>query len=201
MPCRRHRWRTWEYGQAGADRRWLLKLHGCVTHPEDIVLSREDYLRYDAGRAALAGLVQGLLITRHMLFVGFSLGDDNFHRIADAVRRAVKREPFGTSLSVAGNRLLKEIWAKVLSWVEFGALPESPRLLEIFLDRLAACSAATADHLFDAKYEATLSSSEVSLRQELGRLAAFVERIPASERTGAAWAEVAALLKRLKAAN
>ncbi|HKB37873.1 MAG TPA: SIR2 family protein, partial [Gemmataceae bacterium] len=95
------------YQAARGGRRWLLKLHGCVSRPGDIVLTREDYLRYDTSRAALAGLVQGLLITRHMLFVGFSLVDDNFHRIADAVRRAVKREPFGTSLSVAGNRLLR----------------------------------------------------------------------------------------------
>jgi len=63
--------------------RWLLKMHGCVAHPEDIVLTREDYLRYADRRAALAGIVQALLITRHMLFVGFSLTDDNFHRIVD----------------------------------------------------------------------------------------------------------------------
>lgn len=185
------------YDPVAGDRRWLLKLHGCVTHPDDIVLTREDYLRYDAGRAALAGLVQGLLITRHMLFVGFSLGDDNFHRIADAVRRAVRREPFGTSLSVAGNRLLQEIWAKDLSWVEFGGLPESPRLLEIFLDRLAARSAATADHLFDTKYDATLTASEKSLRHELDRLADFIAHVPATERQGAAWTEVMALYARL----
>jgi hypothetical protein len=69
------------YDPAGGGRRWLLKLHGCVRRPKDIVLTREDYLRYDADRAPLAGLVQGLLITGHVLFVGFSLADDNFHRI------------------------------------------------------------------------------------------------------------------------
>src|SRR3712207_8779016 len=35
------------------------------------------------------GMVQALLITRHMLFVGFSLTDDNFHRIAYDVRSAL----------------------------------------------------------------------------------------------------------------
>ena len=30
-----------------------------------------------------------MLITKHMLFVGFSLNDDNFHRIMDAVRGAI----------------------------------------------------------------------------------------------------------------
>ena len=30
-----------------------------------------------------------MLITKHMLFVGFSLNDDNFHKIMDAVRAAM----------------------------------------------------------------------------------------------------------------
>lgn len=40
-------------------------------------------MRYSTNRSALSGIVQSLLITRHMLFVGFSLKDDNFHRIID----------------------------------------------------------------------------------------------------------------------
>ena len=52
-------------------RRWLLKMHGSVSHPESVVLTRQDYLRYAEHWGALAGIVQALLITRHMLFVGF----------------------------------------------------------------------------------------------------------------------------------
>jgi hypothetical protein len=185
------------YQPAGGGRRWLLKLHGCITRPKDIVLTREDYLRYDTKRAALAGLVQGLLITKHMLFVGFSLADDNFHRIADAVRRAVRREPFGTSLSVAGNRLLREVWSKDLDWVELGDMPASARLLDIFLDRLAARTVSAADHLFNPNYEAALSPSEKRLRDELNRLAAFLSGVPRAERRGAAWGKIERLLSRL----
>ncbi len=94
------------YQAAAQHSRWLLTVHGCVTHPEDIVLTREDYLRYAERRATLAGIVQALLITRHMLFVGFSLTDDNFLRMADDVRRALgapstaatDKRPFGTAL-------------------------------------------------------------------------------------------------------
>jgi hypothetical protein len=185
------------YQLAGEGRRWLLKLHGCVSQPEDIVLTREDYLRYDVERGALAGLVQGLLITRHMLFIGFSLGDDNFHRIADAVRRAVQREPFGTSLSVAGNPLLREVWSRDLDWIELGELPGSARLLEIFLDRLAARAVATADYLFDPKYQSVLSEPETRLRDQLTGLADFVGGVPGQQRQGAPWAEVERLLGRL----
>lgn len=31
--------------------RWLLKMHGCVTRPNDIVLTRNDYIRFAAGKA------------------------------------------------------------------------------------------------------------------------------------------------------
>jgi len=184
------------YKQASGGRRWLLKMHGCVNHPEDIVLTRKDYLRYDSERAALAGLVQGLLLTRHVLFVGFSLSDDNFHRIADAVRRVTK-ERFGTALAVAANRLLTEVWGADLNWVEFGELPDSARSLEIFLDRLAARTVSSANHLFDAKYEATLTPSEINLRGQLEALASLFTATTVPERQGAAWLEVERFLGRV----
>ena len=34
---------------AGASK-WLLKMHGCVSEPEDIVLTRRDYIRYSENR-------------------------------------------------------------------------------------------------------------------------------------------------------
>jgi hypothetical protein len=69
--------------------RFLLKLHGCVNHPEDIVLTRTDYIRYREKGAVLAGVMQSALLTKHLLYIGFSLTDDNFHTIFDAVRRSV----------------------------------------------------------------------------------------------------------------
>src|SRR4051794_18567552 len=48
----------------------LLKMHGDVNNPASIVLSREDYLGYDDSKSALAGVVQSMLITKHMLFAG-----------------------------------------------------------------------------------------------------------------------------------
>ena len=79
-------------------------------------MTREDCLRFEERRAALAGIVQALLVTRHMLFVGFDLQDDNFHRIADAIRKVMtrpgndgKRARLGTVVSVTENRLLQEV--------------------------------------------------------------------------------------------
>lgn len=69
-------------------KKWLLKMHGCVTRPEEIVLTKQDYIRYTDRFAALSGIVQSLLLTKHLLFVGFSLDDDNFVRIFDSVKKA-----------------------------------------------------------------------------------------------------------------
>lgn len=45
--------------------RWLLKMHGCVSVPEDVVLTGKDYEHYESSKMkALTGLVQGNLMTR-----------------------------------------------------------------------------------------------------------------------------------------
>lgn len=110
---------------AAESRCWLLKLHGSVDDPERIVLSRDDYLRFEGEGVALAGIVQAMLLTRHMLFVGYSLSDDNFHRLMHQVRSAVGERPkrpggdrFATALTpvpwrarprgVGGRRVLRE---------------------------------------------------------------------------------------------
>lgn len=69
---------------------WLLKMHGCVTAPDEIVITREDYEKYESSRArALIGLVQASLMTKHLVFIGFSLSDPNYLRIVDEVRMAL----------------------------------------------------------------------------------------------------------------
>ncbi len=49
--------------------RWLLKMHGCVSQPEDIVLTRKDYIRYAETSAALGG--EGVLCCSKRFWVRF----------------------------------------------------------------------------------------------------------------------------------
>ena len=208
------------YDPASPGNRWILKLHGCVHHPEDIVLTRSDYLRYDDRRAALKGIVQALLITRHMLFVGFSMGDENFHRIIEQVRKAVRGDgrclvcgspqtlevedrqetlphgKFGTVLSTAPNPFVKQLWERDLEWFNFGEqeTPEAYRLQEIFLDYLASQSASATAYLMNPRYDDILSSGERSLRNELENLVNKVNQDKIKETAG--WEEFKRLLKR-----
>lgn len=178
---------------------WLLKMHGSVTHPDDIVLTSDDYLSYGERRAALKGIVQALLITRRMLFVGFSLTDPNFLQIAHDVRRAIPRrgddEPFGTALLLEST-ILADLWTGDLQIhaMDTGSPAESARRLEILLDLVVAESNPTSRHLLDPAYAGLLSVDEVALRDALGALS--VAGTGAAGRAPA-WAAVARLLDEM----
>jgi len=200
--------------------RWLLKMHGCVNHLEDIVLTREDFLRYADRRSALAGIVQALLITRHMLFVGFSLSDENFLRIADQVRkvvrlpdaggRRVQGEPFGTALLIGSSPLLRDLWQGDITCLSLvpdvtdeTALSEDERdlrrregaaHLEILLDYVVAASNQRVAHVLNDRYDGLLNAAEIGLRDQLLRLR---DGATAEMRQLPAWKPVAEMIRSL----
>jgi hypothetical protein len=186
--------------------RWLLKLHGTIAESQDIVLTRDDYLAYHDRRAALSGIVQGLLITKQLLFVGFSLTDETFHRIAHDVRKAIRpagdegrgRE-FGTAVVLDADPLRERLWAGDVRFVSAAVEPSSPlaaaRRVEIFLDRLLAASTTRNQHLLDHTYDDLLEPPERELRDALLE---FIERMEASPASTAdAWTELEQLAHRL----
>ncbi|MBE4717299.1 SIR2 family protein [Pseudarthrobacter sp. AB1] len=173
--------------------RWLLKLHGTVTKPESIVLTRDDYLDHNTNRQALSALVKAHLVTHHMLFVGFGLEDDHFHEIIHDVRRALPKRrlnqprPFGTVLSLDAADSKRHIWQGQLDFISVtdDARPQGPvdeesaaalvlaagRKLEIFLDALGAFSSDSHSYLLAPLYTEGLSHEERGLRQQLLALA------------------------------
>lgn len=196
------------YERPGGGQPWLLKLHGSVTRPAEIVLTREDYIRYGDQRAALAGIVQAMLITRHMLFVGFSLADDNFNRIADDVRKVVRApgaksnspSPFGTALLLHEQTLLAQLWRSDLDCVPIAPAEEArtdsqaARLLEIFLDFLASETTENSSHLLDVTFDGTLTDDERELRNWLQ---VFMGGVTPNMEQAPAWHTIARLLDSL----
>ena len=153
---------------------WLLKLHGSTDDPDRIVLSREDYLRFEGEGAALAGVVQAMLLTRHMLFVGYSLSDDNFHRLVHQVRGAVGAADdrpggqFGTALTPTAPRLAEDLWGDDVRFVSTAGESEvDVRRLAILLDYIGLESAAPAAHVLDDSYRAVFTPDELALRDQL----------------------------------
>ncbi|MFW3172059.1 SIR2 family protein [Geodermatophilus sp. CPCC 206100] len=184
-------------------RPWLLKLHGDAAHPESIVLTREEYLQFGDSRAALAGVLHSLLLTRHVLFVGTSMQDDDLIRIAHQVRTAIQapgaapRRRSGTVLALQEDPARARLWERDVETVAISPAGTSPaeaaRLLEVLLDLIGCLSTPPTGYLLDPAYRGLLNEEERALAEAL----ATVERaVP--ERTGtSATGEVAALLRRL----
>lgn len=187
-----------EHG-AEPGKRWLLKLHGTVTDPATIVLTREDYLGYGRGRHALSALAKGLLLTRHLLFVGFGLTDDHFHEIMYDVREvlpAERRRQLGTALVLDEDPLRDELWGADLDLRSVGGadVPEQARNLEIFLDCVLAHTTTGFPFFLNPRYERQLSDAERELRD---RLQAFVEQTTPEQRDTSAWRELSRVLDGL----
>ncbi|MGY1773043.1 SIR2 family protein [Blastococcus sp. SYSU D00813] len=183
---------------------WLLKLHGDAAHPESVVLTREEYLEFGDTRAALAGVLHSLLLTRHVLFVGTSMLDDDLIRIAHQVRRAVQvpgapsRRRAGTVLALREDPARSRLWARDVTTVAMSRADTSPaeaaRRLEVLLDLIGCLSTPPTGYLLDPSYRGLLDEQERELAEALQGVAAALPA--AGERTSAA-EEVAALLRRL----
>ena len=163
---------------AGQNDDWLLKLHGSVTDPNSIVLTRDDYLGFSTSRNALSALVKATLMTQHLLFVGFGLTDDHFHEILHDVKRALPPEPrnqegAATALMLSTDPLDRKMWASQLNLVSMSkesrnaSSTSTGRTLEIFLDLLVALSTDSHSYLLAEGYEGALTEAEKSLRETL----------------------------------
>lgn len=165
----------------GKDGRWMLKLHGSVQQPRSIVLARQDYLGLPERSAALFGILQAMMMTKHMLFVGYSLTDDTFHRVMHDVRRARGENggPIGTALTLFDDPLLRKLWGDVLNFVPMEPRPKkvtdadrarAARKLEIVLDEIAIHSADISTFLLDPTYDGVLDDNERIIRREAAQL-------------------------------
>lgn len=156
---------------------WLLKMHGCINHPGDIVLTQNDYDMYADRRAALAGIVQASLITKHLLFVGFGLRDPNFIQIISTVRKSIEHHSssqrhLGTSIQLSHLQDLSSEFSRDLSfaWMNKKSPAKAARLSEIFLDLVAAEASNPTRFLNSPMYTSLLSPQEKILQDKIRAL-------------------------------
>jgi hypothetical protein len=161
-------------GVVSAGKRWLLKLHGTIG--KDLVLTRSEYLGAISSHAALRGLVQAMLLTRHMLFVGYSLSDEDFHQLVHEVRESVggdESTSFGTVMLLQDRQYLSKLWPD-LSFVSTNVggsnesnVYQSARNLSIMLDYIGANSASDVTFVVDESYGKMKSDHELRLAEIL----------------------------------
>ncbi len=175
------------YGRVVEGRPWLLKLHGSIDHRDHhdhIVLTRSDYMSLARERSALFGIVQALLVTKHLLFVGDSLSDDDFHQLVDEIRIAT-----ASSNTEADTRLgtvlmtshwpLAGMWNDLLHIQEVGEGDSATRCrhLQIFLDYVAHLSTPHDAHLLDDSFAGLLDTDEEQIAAGLRTVHQVVQQV------------------------
>lgn len=164
---------------------WLLKLHGDIAQPETIVLTAKQYRALNTDRHALRGVVQSLMLTSHLLFVGFGFADEDFLAMSNAVQnvRRLAEEPHnpsvGTAIELRESPAAKKKYAELD--YQHAAPADAPvkvaaRLLEVLLDRIAwRCQVAgsgRASYLLDPDYEQDATEPDRILAEALQQLRA-----------------------------
>ena len=64
----------------------VYKMHGDISAPEKAVLTKDDYERYNVYRQLFSTTLQGDLVSKTFLFVGFSFDDPNLEYILSRIR-------------------------------------------------------------------------------------------------------------------
>jgi hypothetical protein len=76
----------------GIDKPWahsiLYKMHGSVDHPAEVVIAKDDYELYRRTRPGFLQVLTGQLVTKQMLFLGFSFTDPNIAHLFASIREA-----------------------------------------------------------------------------------------------------------------
>lgn len=187
---------------------WLLKYHGCVTRKETIVITSDDYEELSKRYGALQAVVESLMMTSHLMFVGFSMADADFidaARRVRAVRELADREDppeMATVLALHPDAVSTHAGFKVVPMLDEENPPEAARLLEIFLDRISWKATtegpASSSYLLHPNYQDLFAKAPATtkLRERLLILANDLHTDD-SLRHGWGWTQVNELLSRL----
>ncbi|MEC0234476.1 SIR2 family protein [Paenibacillus kribbensis] len=103
----------------------LYKLHGCAKSPGDIVLAKDDYIKFEKNSVLISAKITSMMLNSPIIFMGYSLTDVN-------VRKIIRN--FTRSLTDAEVQLLEERLI-LLEWSE----GEQGLVEEVLNDRDLGC--------------------------------------------------------------
>ena len=71
----------------------IFKVHGDFTDPDSVVLTKSDYAKYKKNRPnpQMWKMVDNEFLTKHILFIGYSLEDDNILEIIKTISRNINK--------------------------------------------------------------------------------------------------------------
>lgn len=156
------------WARSSDNRRWLLKAHGDTNRSGGLVLTAQSYAEFTKTHDVIADILSTMFVlSREVLFVGYSLGDENIRALIDRAARhhrqyhaASTRVGTIISLSDAGVSQDEELIKIGLSDGTH-AVAEPARRLEIMLDYLLWRASRGEDSwLLDPRYEDLLDQTE-----------------------------------------
>lgn len=170
--------------------------------PSSLVLTTADYAAHAEERGALLSLVEASLMTKHLLFVGYSRKDKNFQDACASVAQALRKRDFRELATVLLIDTETGAQAPHLDFepISFagadGLALTAARDLEVFLDLVVLEADSSADHFLSPRYDRALDPSDRLLKQLLLGLAAYADAHP-DIRSRTVWQPIEEALRRL----
>lgn len=103
----------------------LYKLHGCSSSPEDIILTKADYNRFERNSVLITAKIISMMLTSPIIFMGYSLTDVNMRRIISDFTRSLN----DSEVEMLEERLI------LVEWLE----GEQELIEEVLTDRDLGC--------------------------------------------------------------
>ncbi|QLB21601.1 hypothetical protein A6B43_00385 [Vespertiliibacter pulmonis] len=63
----------------------LYKIHGCVSAPESMIITKEDYTNFDKRHELIRAQLLSLFIHNPIIFIGYSIGDNNIKSLLKTI--------------------------------------------------------------------------------------------------------------------
>lgn len=86
----------------------IYKIHGCVSVPQSLIVTDEDYKDFNNKNAYLAAKLLTIFVEHPIIFIGYSLSDENIQQIIDSIVKCVEPK----NLDKLKDRLIFVEWQK-----------------------------------------------------------------------------------------
>lgn len=84
----------------------IYKIHGCCSEPGTIIINEDDYQNFNDHNAYLSAKLLTIFLEHPVIFIGYSLNDDNIRKILSSISFCLSQE----QLSELRNRLIFVEW-------------------------------------------------------------------------------------------